>query len=556
MHGSSIQDWTARSQTLAKISSFVALLLGLVLGPCLYAQTASEILQSMSTEQKVGQVMVWGFRGTEFDPAIDEILTKYQPGALIYFRHNIKGQRQIARLNGELIKAARKKLKVPLFLMIDQEGGVVTRVRLNTPVPSALALGKSGNSDDVEKFGKVTGDLLRGLGFNVNLAPVMDLSNPLDRTFIGNRSFGDDPDKVAELSLAFSKGMSKVGVAPTAKHFPGHGGVINDSHKTTPQKLVTTEELDKSDLVPFQKFIDSAFPRAIMSAHLALPKVDPLGLPATYSPVLLRDKLRVEMGFQGVVITDDLEMSGASGAGDAGERAVRAFLAGNDMIMFAGSLANQRRAFTGMLVALGSGRISKERLDESVKRILEMKLQMKIAEGKVDIRQADEAVRRLEAMSKEVMRRNFNIALEEKANPWPTVTADTKTVVFSSSPGFSYRFRKNFIGRTRHFTLTPRTLDSVAEELAQEDLKFAIFYASGTKTARWLSSLTPQLKSKLIVVNATYSGEIEDQNSFLAVLNLNSHSQDSGAWLAEELSKPHEEIRTPAADPAAEQPEN
>ena len=539
-----------------KISSFVVLMLMLALGLEAGAQTPAQPAKNLSLDQKIGQLMIWSFPGKELTPWLESHLTKYQPGSLIFFRRNITDNHQVIQLTSALQRLAKRNQLSPFLLMIDQEGGVVTRVRMNTPLPSALALGRVDDRGFIESFARTKAELLLSLGFHVNLAPVLDVSNPTKDSFIGNRTFGADPSVVTDLSMAYSKGLSLGGVLPTAKHFPGHGGTIQDSHKTTPKKLVTEEELVERDLVPFQAFADARFPRAIMMAHLALPNIDESSMPATFSAPIIQDKLRTEMGFKGLVMTDDLEMAGAA-VGDIGERAVKAFLAGNDQLMFAGTVRNQRRAFEAIKAAVNDGRISLERLDESVNRIMEAKSQLKLNATRVDERKANSAVRRLEKLSREVMQRNFKFALESRAKEWPKISRSTSTVVFSSSPGFHYRFSRTFRGHSRFYKLAPETLDGVTTELADERVPFAIFYASGNKTARWLSTLSPELKSKLIVVNCNHDGEVEDQESFLSVLNLGSPSPESGEWLARALSAPPTpapitdpapEIRTPASE--------
>ncbi len=536
MHGLSIPESKQPREGREKISSFVAAVLSLVFSLTCMAETPQEVAAKMTVEQKVGQVMIWSFQGTEYGPALEETLTKYQLGALIFFGRNITNTHQVAKLNTDLQKLAAKKLLAPLFLMVDQEGGIVTRVKINTPLPSALALGKTDDAAFVQNFAKTKGDLIQGLGFNMNLAPVMDISDSKKDTFIGNRTFGDEPETVSELAMAYSRGMNLAGIIPTAKHFPGHGGEISDSHQTTPKKMSTPEELETRDLVPFKEFADAKIPRAIMTAHLIMPNIDPSGTATTYSPVMIKDWLRVKLGYNGLVVTDDLEMAGAAVSADIGERAIRAFLAGNDMIMLAGPFINQRRAYKSMVYAVNDGRISEERLTESVIRILETKNLMKA--GRVDEQKAAIAQRKLEGLSREVMQRNFKIAVEEHLKEWPAISKTTSAVVFSSSAGFFYRFQKGFKGRARHYPLTPESLGMVNDELAKEKTTLGIFYASGSKTGHWLSSLTPELKAKLIVVNCNHPGKIENQDAFMAVLNLNSHSPESGDWLAAVLSAP------------------
>lgn len=532
-----------------KISSFVAGIVFLVLSPFALAQTklpvAIEDFDKMSLKQKVGQVFIWTYPGTSFSTVAQTWLEQYQPGALIVFSRNIQSPAQIARFNSDLQKFAAKKMKAPFFLMIDQEGGTVTRLRTSTPLPSALALGKMDDTEFTQKFGHAVADVIKSIGFNVNLAPVLDISNPDKDSFIGNRAFGNDPDVVAERAGAYSLGLSEGGVMPTAKHFPGHGGVVQDSHQTTPKKLATYEELADKDLVPFEEYAQSEYPRAVMMAHLALPNIDPSGVPSTYSTLLIRDHLRTKLKYDGLVITDDLEMSGASVEYSVGERAIRAFLAGNDMLMLAGSPAHQKAAFNAVFDAVKSGRISEARLKESVSRILAYKRQLKIDGFTYNEKKSKENVLALEVLSKQVLHKNLKLALEEKTTPWPEVTDETRTLVLGSDKRFFQSFQMNFRGKAGFFQLTPQSLARASKAVTKDSLDLIIFYASGAQTARWLSHLTPELRTKTIVVNVNNPAEIENQASYLAVLNMNSAFPESGAPLAEFLCKP--ELRTPAS---------
>lgn len=550
MHGLSILRSLSTLELGAKISSFVVLTWLLVLSPLVQGEEEESPLSTMSVEQKVGQTMIWGFNHTELDADFESLLHRYQPGALIVFKRNIRTAAQIGKLNFDLQKFAGRKLKAPLFLMVDQEGGVVTRVRISTPLPSALAVGRTENPELAQTFAKTKADLLKALNFNVNLAPVLDLSNPKKATFIGNRTFGDDPDLVSKMGMAYSRGMNASGLLPTAKHFPGHGNLTQDTHKTSAQKVSSEEDLENRDLVPFKEFITADFPRAVMMAHVSVPHLDASGISATYSKAIIEDYLRKKLNYNGLVFTDDLEMGGASDVKDIGERAVRAFLAGNDMMIFAGSLYRQRRAFQAMVKAVKSGRISEERLNESVRRILAAKKAMQIKPTPMDRQKALAAIKKLESLSKEIMSQNFKYAIEESSKTWPAVPPHGQRVaVFSSSGGFYRKFKGGFLGRTRIYPLTPSSLAGVPQELGKEKVAYGIFYASGKQTARYISRLSPEMKAKLIVVNCNEPGSVESQDSFMAVLNLNSHSPESGQWLAEALSLGNSpELRAPSGE--------
>lgn len=503
----------------------------------------------MSVEQKVGQTMIWTFAGTSFSEQTEEILSKYQLGALIAFSRNIMTISQIAKFNLQAQRFAAKKLKAPLFLMIDQEGGTVTRVKVGTPLPSALAVGRMQNAQYVESYAQTNSDLLAAIGFNVNLSPVMDMSNPNTNSFISNRVFGSDPEDVTELSLAYARGIAAAGMIPTAKHFPGHGGMVNDSHVKAAKKLASLEELEHRDLMPFMQYAKEKFPKAMMMAHISLPNIDPTGVPATYSQKIIQDILRTKYGYTGLILTDDLEMGGASISEDLGERAVRAFLAGNDMVMLAGPPKNQRRAFEAMVAAVKSGRITPERLNESVARILEAKNQLRKPLFNIGEKKSREIKTKLEALSREIMQKNFKDALKSKTSQWPATEKNTRVVVLASDRRFYASFKRQFKGRADFKTLTPETIDESTAEIADERRMLAVYYASGSKTAKWLAQLSADLRAKVIVVNCNNPGKIEDPSGFLSVLNINSYSPESGEWLAHALNVPpptEPEFRTPA----------
>lgn len=544
MHRSSIAKSGLTLEIQLQISSFVAFFLLLALGPVANAQTPAEILSKMSIEEKIGQMMIWSFSGDSLDISTKEILKKYQPGALIAFRRNITTNDQIARFNSSVQTFAKKNLKAPLFLMIDQEGGVVSRIKMRTPTPSALALGKTGDSALVFAYAKTSAEVLSSLGFNVNLAPVLDISNPAKDSFIGNRTFGNDPQQVSEFGVAYAKGLSTGGVLPTAKHFPGHGDTLQDSHRMTPKKNSTIEDLEKRDLIPFRKFASESFINLIMSAHLSLPSIDPSGLPATYSSLILQDQLRERYAYKGLVITDDLEMSGAMVSSDVGERAIKAILAGNDMIMLAGTHARQKRAYDQVYRAIKAGRLTEERINESVLRILEAKRGLSPSLKLIEPKRLTAAIRKLEEFSKEIMHKNFDIAVREQRASLPQTSVNTRVLVVGSSISFFNSFKNSFPGRARFFHLTPESLDASLSAMNRTKADFVVFYASGSKTARWLEQMPSDIRSKTVVINCNHPGELAEQKSFMAVLNINGHSPESGAWLAETVSSA--ERRDPA----------
>lgn len=498
---------------------------------------AERWLAKMSLEQRVGQLLILGFSGQQLRPSVRKTIDYMHPGSVILFKHNVRSLSQVAELNQKLQSYARKSLDLPLFIMVDQEGGPVARIKTHPPLPAALAMGNSNDPNLVQDLGRHMGDLLRTLGFNMNLAPVLDIGDPLRKSFIGNRAFGGDPQKVSEMALAFSKGLSAASVVPTAKHFPGHGGLSQDSHKKTPSKLISLEELEATDLVPFKNYAELKPPTAVMVAHVSYPNIDPSGLPAAFSETMIREVLRGHLGYKGLVITDDIEMLGADAAGPIEERAIRAVEAGCDMVMVAWSPRRQLRAFRGLLNAVKSGRISETRLNESVLRILIAKLQLMPpqADGQKEFRkQIKQQLSALSLVTKQIAKANFKQGRATATTKMDRVPANQSLVVFSSDPAFYSEFLsakpKN---KTKFIRLTPSTLSHVEPYLKAHPSAMAIYFASGSVTAKNLNGLSREIKQRLMVVNGAYPGAVDSREHFKLVLDLNTPAPESGRWLAE-----------------------
>lgn len=535
--------------SLRRVSIYlIAALLTSGLSRATMAQSAKKA--ELSLDQKVGQVFIFGYPSASLTDSGARLLSQLKPGGLIAFGRHIRSLEQIGRLNQQLQKLARAQSSPPLLLMVDQEGGTVSRIRLSVPLPSALALGRLSDDSLVEKYGFQTGELLKSLGFQMNLAPVLDLSDPNSKTFIGNRSFGGDANYVSHISTVYAKGLAKAGIIPTAKHFPGHGGLSADSHHDFPRKLASISELENEDLLPFREFDKIPFAKAIMIGHVSLPNADPSDLPATFSHYILNDLLRDKIGFSGIAITDDVEMSGASVAGTLGERVVKAFEAGSDMIMVAGGPRSQVRAFEALKAAVLSGRISSERLDQSVNRILKAKAHIKPVYFSRD--KSLRSARALASLSSQIAEHNF----EKAAEPFDSLrgfhNSGQSYLLLSSDARFYSAFQDRIPKNTRLLRLTPKSLEGVTHSLRQHPEAIVIYYASGLQTARWLQSVPTNEKSRLIVINTNHSAAVENQAQFKAVFNINTPAPESGAWLAEFLSfKPVEDFEPQASSAAS-----
>ena len=347
------------------------------------------LLSSMTTEEKVGQLftvtpealegvcseaLLNGSTGeavTEFTDALASAIEKYHPGGVVLFYQNILNEAQIREFTAALHNAG----KVPLLLAVDEEGGRVARIANNESfsVPryeSMEAVGGTGDPQKAYDAAFSIGSYLREYGFDLDLAPVADInSNPLNRV-IGDRSFGSDPSAVTAMVTAAQRGFRDAGVLSCLKHFPGHGDTAGDTHEGFVRVDKTWDELLSNEIVPFKTAIDDGA-QFVMAAHLACPAVTGDELPATLSYTMITEKLRGELGFRGVVMTDGMNMGAITESFPSGEAAVRAIEAGCDIIL---GPYDFEAAYNAVLEAVNSGRLTTERLDGSVRRILNVKM--------------------------------------------------------------------------------------------------------------------------------------------------------------------------------------
>ncbi len=320
-------------------------------------------LASMSLRDKVRQLIVVGFSGTSAPTAA---IRNLHPGGLIYFSANLQSRDQIRALSHQAQRLSRE-IGQPLLTMTDQEGGVVTRIPGTEDVPGGAESG--GDAQWARRTAHSTGDLLHRLGINVDLAPIADVNTAGSGGVIGYRSFSSDPTVAAHLVRAQVCGYHAGGVAPTAKHFPGHGSTTTDSHASTATIDESVSTWRRLDRPPFDAAVRS-FVDVVMVGHLAFPAVDPTGRPTTISGSLLRGLLRQRLGFDGVVITDALNMGGITSWGGSRQIAVRAIGAGADLLLMPPEPAE---AVRGVLKAVHDGRLTEARVNVSVERILRLK---------------------------------------------------------------------------------------------------------------------------------------------------------------------------------------
>jgi beta-N-acetylhexosaminidase len=330
----------------------------------------------MSDEELLAQILMFGWAGTQPSPILNQWVEKRSLGSVKLFGWNTDDTMQVARSVIALQeKASRRRFKIPLFVATDQEGGMIRHVKGATSLtPGNLAIGAAGFPRDAWYSGYYINRELHALGINMNFAPTVDIYSNHGSTIIGPRSFGDAPEAVGILGALFAQGSLAAGVIPTAKHFPGHGDTDADSHGKLPVIDIDRESFVKRELLPFRYLIESGVP-AIMSGHLSFPRVIPDGKPASLSKTLLTDFLRGELGFQGLIITDDMRMYGATAStGSLPESYRLAIEAGNDIVISSTTALLNEPCWTVNLALMGTDAAFRDRVKTAARRVIFAKL--------------------------------------------------------------------------------------------------------------------------------------------------------------------------------------
>lgn len=343
------------------------------------------LVSSMTLEQKVGQVMLVGFDGTTLTPEFRDDLAQLHIGGVIFYERNVQSPSQVAQLNTDLQNLAKQNGDPALFLTIDQEGGIVTRMREDkgfTEFPGQMAIGATGDANNAHRIAQAMANEMLALGFNMDLSPDLDVNNNPANPIIGTRSFGSNPQRVAEFGTAFIDGMQSAGMIAIGKHFPGHGDTGVDSHISLPTVPHDRARLETIEFVPFKAAMQANI-AGIMSAHITFPAIDSTpGLAATLSPKVLTDLIRGEMKYDGLVMTDELTMGALATSGYPAPQAASAALkAGADILLFQTGYAMHRQVHAMLVDHVQRGVIPQARLDEAVRRILLAKEKYSILSG-------------------------------------------------------------------------------------------------------------------------------------------------------------------------------
>ena len=338
---------------------------------------AEMTLAQRTPAQRVGQVMMIGFDGTSMTPELTAAVTDLHVGGVVIFERNVGSPEELAQLTADLQALALANGDPPLLIAIDQEGGRVARLkeaRGFTEFPSAMAVASTGDPENARRMARAMAIELKAVGINVDLAPDLDVNNNPDNPVIGIRSFGSDPAAVAAFGVAFAEGLQAEGVLAVGKHFPGHGDTGVDSHVALPSVPHERARLEAVEFVPFKAAIAEGIP-GIMSAHITFPAIDPApGLAGTLSHKVLTGLLRDELGHDGLIFTDSLEMGALAESGyPAPMAAATALAAGADVLLFNHGHELHRQAQALVLDRLERGQLPATRLDAATRRVLAAK---------------------------------------------------------------------------------------------------------------------------------------------------------------------------------------
>lgn len=346
------------------------------------ANKVDDILKTMTLEEKVDQLFIitpealTGIgQATAAGETTKNALAQHPVGGIIYFTQNFIDEAQTKEMIKNTKDYAAQVCKLPLFISVDEEGGTVARLGnsqgLDLPnVGDMCEIGKSGDTAKAYEAGRIIGEYLKNYGFNMDFAPVADALTNEENQVVKQRSFSSDPQLAADMAAQLSKGLEDMGIISCYKHFPGHGATKGDTHEGFAYTDKTLEQLEGADIIPFKKAVEENAD-LIMVGHISVPNVTGNNAPSSVSPVVIKDMLRGQLGYKGIIITDALNMGALTELYSSDKAAVLALKAGADMLLMPEDFS---LAYTGVLNALDSGEITEERIDESLRRIINKKL--------------------------------------------------------------------------------------------------------------------------------------------------------------------------------------
>ena len=348
-------------------------------------------LCEMTLKEKLGQLIMCGFEDPFYDEHARILIEEYKVGNIILFARNVKDMKQLISLNKDIYQKVIENTGIMPFISIDQEGGMVTRIMDGaTFCPGNMTISASDRTSNAYEIGKIMGEELIKLGINLNLAPSLDVNNNPKNPVIGVRSYSDDPKRVSQFGKEYIKGLQEKGVFATAKHFPGHGDTVVDSHLGLASLNFDLDRLNSVELVPFKTAIKNGV-EAIMSAHIIFKELD--DVPATLSHKILSGLLRNELGFEGLIISDCMQMKAIDNLYTTEAGTVMGINAGLNIACVCHSLDRQINTLKKIEEAVNAGIIDISTIDERVERILKAKEKIeKLMNDEFYMKNSDELV--------------------------------------------------------------------------------------------------------------------------------------------------------------------
>lgn len=469
------------------------------------------IMQTMTIDQKIGQLFMlqaYSNRDAKHKNFIKKMITKYHVGNLIFMQGTPEKQ---IKLNNEYQKIA----KIPLLIGFDGEWGLDMRLKNTYRFPWNMTLGAIQDKKLIEKVGERIGEHCKRVGIHVNFAPVVDVNTNPDNPIIGNRSFGETKENVAEQSIAFTKGMQSAGVLANAKHFPGHGDTATDSHHTLPTINFDRERIDNIELYPFREQFDAGV-ASVMTAHLSIPSLEPNKvLPSSLSKNVVTDLLQYEMGFNGLIFTDGLNMKGAANYSTSAEINLGAILAGNDVLLIPQEIPKTIQYFKK---SLKNGTLTEERINHSVRKILRAKYLVGLHEYKPS--STENIQEDLHTFEDKILHRNLVKAsltvIKNENNTIPIKNLETKKIAYvplGDDKGDS--FAKMLQNYAKVEVVTDKDLNKLIKKLHNYNLVIIGFHKSNAnpwksykfskKDLTWLQEIAKNKNIILDVFASPYS---------------------------------------------------
>lgn len=490
-----------------------------------------QIIDAMTVEEKVGQLFVLGFKEQEFSPSLVQFLNTFKPGGLIFFSRNGKSPESVLKLIQDIKNHYKKMNKTEPFFVVDHEGGEVVRVGPPHFFPSALSLGQTKDQAISYELGKWTGRYLKNLGFDINLAPVVDLRSESSINFIGDRSYSSSPDDVVKMVGPYISGARASGVLSVLKHFPGHGRLQEDTHFESVRKISSLEELNQKDLLPFRKLIKQHPSIGVMTSHLSVPALDPSGNLTTFSKPIV-SKLINEYQHEGLVLSDDFDMLFFKNKGlSVGEKTIQALNAGHDQLLIVWSKSNQMKAKKYLLQQIEKGSLDIDFINTKLKKIIATKLRLK-DDRKLNYEKVKKSLAKIYSLQDQISFINFN-NLPKNLIQEISTDIDSKKSVYLFS--YSYLFYKNFKENFSKGGFIPLAQNQWIHALKRCQKNICFFHVSGDQSALRAKEIPKELQKHMIVINTSDPTVTKDVES--KKLNLYSKSNKFWKWFAEELVK-------------------